>query len=105
MSDNVPPEQEIGIAFSGAVVYGIYLLTFAQSLRWQLLTDEGWVIRRKPHWGMVIVTISIFALTTSYLSLLLFRNTQTLYDILNHIPSSVPDGRVPWTTTVIVSVC
>ena len=105
MSDNVPPEQEIGIAFSGAVVYGIYLLTFAQSLRWQLLADEGWVIRRKPHWGMVIITISIFALTTSYLSLLLFRNTQTLYDILNHIPSSVPDGRVPWTTTVIVSVC
>lgn len=105
MSDNVPPEQEIGIAFAGAVIYGIYLLTFAQSLRWQLLTDEGWVIRRKPHWGMVIITISIFALTTSYLSLLLFRNTQTLHDIFNHIPSSVPDGRVPWTTTVIVSFC
>lgn len=101
--DNVPPENEIVIAFAGALSYGIYLLTLGHCLRWLLFADEGWTTRPKRNWSMITITILIFALVTTFLLLLAWRNTKTVHDIINHIPSNVPDGKTPWINTVIVS--
>ncbi|KAF9482953.1 hypothetical protein BDN70DRAFT_929607 [Pholiota conissans] len=99
--DNVPPEKEIVIAFTGALSYGIYLLTLCYCLRWLLFSDEGWTARRRRNWPMIAITLSTFTLVTAYLALLLYKNTKTLHDIINHIPPSNTEGRVPWTSTVI----
>jgi hypothetical protein len=101
--DNVPPEKEIVIAFTGALSYGIYLLTLSYCLRWLLFADEGWTARKRRNWSMITITIAIFLLVTAYLALTLYKNTKTLHDIINHIPSDVPKGKLPWTSTVIVS--
>ncbi|KAF9473813.1 hypothetical protein BDN70DRAFT_997441 [Pholiota conissans] len=99
--DNVPPEKEIIIAFTGALSYGIYVLTLCYCLRWLLFSDEGWTARRNRKWSMVIISIAIFVLVTAYLAVGLYRNTKTIHDIINNIPANNPDGKIPWTSTVI----
>ncbi|KAF8186825.1 hypothetical protein BJ912DRAFT_970918 [Pholiota molesta] len=85
--DNVPPEKEIVIAFTGALSYGIYLLTLSYAC-------DGWTARKRRNWSMITITLLYFSLT-------LYKNTKTLHDIINHIPSDVPKGKLPWTSTVI----
>jgi len=49
-----------------AVLYGLYLATFAQCLRWLLYDDGGWVLRTSKNVNhvMLITAILIFAFTS-----------------------------------------
>ena len=52
-----------------ALMYGIYLTTFAHCLRWLLIDDEGWKLRRGINWHMLITSILLFLLSTTDLTL------------------------------------
>ena len=57
--------------FVQALLYGIYFTTLAHSLRWLLLDDEGWKVRRRINWFMLIISILLFLLSTTDLVLTL----------------------------------
>ena len=56
-------------AFVQTLMYGMYVTTFAHCLRWLLLDDEGWKIRRRINWSMLIISILLFLLSTTALAL------------------------------------
>jgi hypothetical protein len=57
--------------FVQAMMYGVYLATFAHCLRWLIYQDEGWKLRPRGgiNWPMLTATIAIFFLSTVDLSL------------------------------------
>jgi hypothetical protein len=50
-----------------AILYGFYLDTFAQCLRWLLCEDQGWKLRPrgKMNRAMLTITVLILALTSA----------------------------------------
>ena len=64
-------EQYLRGMFIQAMMYGVYLATFAHCLRWLIYQDEGWKLRPREglNWPMLTATISIFILSTADLSL------------------------------------
>ena len=50
--------------FAQAVIYGLYVETFFQCLRWLLLDDKDWNIRKKINWSMLTIGITLFTLMT-----------------------------------------
>ncbi|KAF8956232.1 hypothetical protein BDZ97DRAFT_1763981 [Flammula alnicola] len=101
--DNIPVEKEIMVVFTESLLYGMYLITLAQCLRWQLFADDGRAARAQHNWSMVTITVLIFALTTVYMSVGLFKSTKIVRDAVHDIPSG-PPGLVPWTTVVACTV-
>ncbi|KIL63866.1 hypothetical protein M378DRAFT_79145 [Amanita muscaria Koide BX008] len=50
--------------FTHGLLYGIYLATLIQCLRWLTFTDEGWKPREKINTVMILTTIFIFLMST-----------------------------------------
>ena len=57
--------------FVQALLYGIYVTTLAHCLRWLLLDDEGWTLRRKINWSMLTISVLLFPLLTTTLAFVL----------------------------------
>ena len=57
--------------FVQTLLYGTYVTTFAHCLRWLLLDDEGWKLRRRTNWSMLIISILLFLFSTADLALTL----------------------------------
>jgi hypothetical protein len=57
-------EESIIPVFAQAAMYGLYIGTSAQCLRWLLLDDKDWNIRKKINWTMLTIAIFIFILMT-----------------------------------------
>ena len=55
--------------FVRATMYGIYAVTFANSLRWLLLEDTSWKLRKVINWRPLAVTSIIFVFLTTDLVL------------------------------------
>ena len=60
-------------AFMYAIVYGIYLATFAHCLRWLTFEGKGWETRQSHniHWGMLTTAILLLILSTTSLGAML----------------------------------
>ncbi|KIL55387.1 hypothetical protein M378DRAFT_90968 [Amanita muscaria Koide BX008] len=50
--------------FTHGLLYGIYLATLIQCLRWLTFTDEGWKPREKINTVMILTTIFIILMST-----------------------------------------
>ena len=48
-----------------AILYGLYLATLVQCLRWLLFDDDGWKFRAHINWFMLTVTLFIFLFSTA----------------------------------------
>ena len=57
------------VTFVQTLLYIIYVTTLAHCLRWLLLDDEGWKLRRGIDWTMWIASILLFLLSTIDLAL------------------------------------
>ncbi|KAM6501663.1 hypothetical protein JOM56_001640 [Amanita muscaria] len=55
--------SEIGLAavFTQAALFGLYTLTLLHCLRWLLYQDEGWKLRDRTRWLMLVTTLILFA--------------------------------------------
>jgi hypothetical protein len=85
------------VRFCGAVCFAFYLVTFGQTLRWQLFTDEGWKFRRHRHDIILTITILIFVFTTTYIALGLQKGMQDVYlAVYGH---NMP-GYLDWASTI-----
>ncbi|KIL58167.1 hypothetical protein M378DRAFT_15738 [Amanita muscaria Koide BX008] len=49
-----------------ASLYGLYVTTFWICLRWLMLADKGWGLRRPFDWPMLVAAIIIFASFTTW---------------------------------------
>ncbi|KIL60085.1 hypothetical protein M378DRAFT_130858 [Amanita muscaria Koide BX008] len=47
-------EGDVVSIFVQAILFGLYLASLAHCLRWQLVDDEGWRLRTKINWAMLI---------------------------------------------------
>lgn len=54
--------QSIATTFMNGLLFGIYFITACFANRWLLFTSEGWKLRRRIHWMIVVVTNLIAAL-------------------------------------------
>ena len=100
--DNISPEDEFAVVFASASLYGIYLISFVQCLRWQLLTGKGWTIMWRWNRTTVNIVLVIFALTTAYVSLGLYKSRRLVYATVHNTRTSAP-GLQPWFSVAIVS--
>ena len=55
--------------FVQTLLYGIYVTTLVHCLRWLLLDDEGWTLRRRMSWFILIISILLFLFSTADLAL------------------------------------
>ena len=55
--------------FVQAILFGMYIATLAHCLRWFMYEDEEWKLRKTTHWPLLVITILIFLLSTSYLAI------------------------------------
>ncbi|KIJ24879.1 hypothetical protein M422DRAFT_274243 [Sphaerobolus stellatus SS14] len=55
------PVQTLADVWAEALFLGLYLPTLFHCLRWLLWTDEGWKLRKKIDWTILIVTLLIAA--------------------------------------------
>lgn len=101
--DNISPEDELAVVFASASLYGIYLISFALSLRWQLFkTGKGWRTMWRWNRTTVNIVLIIFALTTAYVSLGLYKSRTLVYATTHNTRTSAP-GLQPWYSVAIVS--
>ena len=64
-------QSKLYATFVQTLLYGIYVTTLAHCLRWLLLDDGGWKLRKKINWSMLIISILLFLLSTTDLALTL----------------------------------
>jgi hypothetical protein len=95
-----PAYKDVPVRFFGAAVYAFYLVTFGQTLRWQLFSDEGWQFRRNRQNIILTATILIFAFTTIYIALGLQEGMQIVYSAVYE--QNMP-GFAVWLSTIGVS--
>lgn len=50
-----------------AILFGLYSASFIHCVRWLLFEDEGWRVRKKVSWFLVITTLLIFFLSMGLL--------------------------------------
>ncbi|KAM6502577.1 hypothetical protein JOM56_002554 [Amanita muscaria] len=65
-------EGDVVAIFVQAILFGLYLASLAHCLRWQLVDDEGWRLRTKINWAMLIIAIFLFLLLTIDLAIRLY---------------------------------
>lgn len=95
--EDIPPHRVLPVLFTGGVCFAFYLVTLGQTLRWQLFADEGWKFRRHRNNLILTATVSIFACTTIYITLGLYRGMGNVYDaVYGH---KMP-GFVDWIPTI-----
>ncbi|KAF8636429.1 hypothetical protein AX17_003611 [Amanita inopinata Kibby_2008] len=71
-------EAAVIATFVQAILYGLYISTLLHCLRWLTFRDEGWSLRKDIKWPMLIVTIAIFALSTSDIAASLVSTLRSL---------------------------
>lgn len=61
-------QQSDAIMFTIGILFGLYIITACFANRWLLFSDEGWKLKKRIHWLMVIMTnvlvVLIFVDTT-----------------------------------------
>ena len=66
------PQEILLIAlFTQATLYGLYVATLIDCLRWLIFTDDGWKQRDRVNKLMLITTVVIFLLSTVNLAIVL----------------------------------
>lgn len=101
-SGAIPTEDEVVVIFASSVLYGVYLVSFALCLRWQIFTEEGWKTMIQRSRTTLLIVIMIFVLTTAYVSLEVHKSWDTISAAVNHTMTSAP-GKIPWYSVAIVS--
>ncbi|KIL61444.1 hypothetical protein M378DRAFT_855503 [Amanita muscaria Koide BX008] len=61
-SIRIPP------SFMAAILFGLYLASFAHCVRWLLFEDEGWKVRKKVNRVLATTTLLVFFLSTVSIS-------------------------------------
>ncbi|KIL61455.1 hypothetical protein M378DRAFT_32881, partial [Amanita muscaria Koide BX008] len=54
--------------FMAAILFGLYLASFAHCVRWLLFEDEGWKVRKKVNRVLATTTLLVFFLSTVSIS-------------------------------------
>ncbi|KAF9482986.1 hypothetical protein BDN70DRAFT_874406 [Pholiota conissans] len=102
--DNISVEDELAVVFASASLYGIYLCSLAYCLRWQVFTQSegGWEAEWRRNKTTLTIVLIIFALTTSYVSLGLFKSRTLVYHTLHNLRT--PPGIQPWYSVAICTI-
>ncbi|KAF8186764.1 hypothetical protein BJ912DRAFT_970649 [Pholiota molesta] len=100
--DNISVEDELVVIFASALLYGVYLCSLAYCLRWLLFAHDEWRTQWKRNRTTIVIVLAIFILTTSYVSLGLFKSRTLVYNTVNKLRSS-PPGIQPWYSVAIRS--
>ncbi|KIL56988.1 hypothetical protein M378DRAFT_16570 [Amanita muscaria Koide BX008] len=66
-------EISVIVTFVQAILYGFYIATLLLCIRWLLYDDEGWSLRKRVSWPMVVVATIIFLFSTTSLGTSLWR--------------------------------
>ncbi|KAF9474375.1 hypothetical protein BDN70DRAFT_899007 [Pholiota conissans] len=104
-------QERIGALFVAALVTGMYLCTLVYSLRWLLFNDQGWRLRKRINWIMLVATVTLFALSSTHIILAATSTVIYIDNIVNMAPgnprfvNAVPaDPKLPWSATVMCTV-
>ena len=92
-------QESIAALFVGALGTGMYLCTFAYSLRWLLYSDQGWKRREKIDWKILTPTLAMCTLTCTHIALAAVLTVEWTTNAVNHVPTS---NKVAWPATVMV---
>ncbi|KAF9451091.1 hypothetical protein P691DRAFT_787881 [Macrolepiota fuliginosa MF-IS2] len=65
----IPAANEVACAFTSALMLGVYLVTFAFTVRWLLFANEGWNKRKNISWPMIFTAIFMFVIITAHTAL------------------------------------
>ncbi|KAF8959370.1 hypothetical protein BDZ97DRAFT_1922901 [Flammula alnicola] len=96
----LPPDQDVASIFVGALFYGLYLATLFHCIRWLVFIDEGWRIRKKISWTMLIVTLTLWVLSTISRALELRNTMVQVVSESKPKPPPPPSGDIGSTTTL-----
>jgi hypothetical protein len=77
-----------------SILYGLYTATFVHSIRWLIFDDDGWKLREKMNWFMILITTLIFIFSTVDLG----ASVPLTFDIMGY---SLPG----YLTINIINVC
>ncbi|KJA18692.1 hypothetical protein HYPSUDRAFT_920383 [Hypholoma sublateritium FD-334 SS-4] len=91
-------QESIAALFVGALGTGMYLCTFAYSLRWLLYSDQGWKLRQKIDWKILTPTLAMCTLTCTHIALAAVLTVEWTTNAVNHVPTS---NKVAWPATVM----
>ncbi|KAJ3564634.1 hypothetical protein NP233_g8166 [Leucocoprinus birnbaumii] len=61
--------KSIALTFTGTFAFGLYFATLLVCLRWLLVADEGWKLRRTIRWSTLVITLLIFGCNVAYLAM------------------------------------
>lgn len=61
------PSKSAAMTFIQSILYGLYIATFVECLRWLMFENEGWKLRRckQMRWSFIIIAIIVFAISTA----------------------------------------
>ncbi len=95
--------QSIGTTFTNGLLFGLYLITACFANRWLIFTYDGWKLRRRIQWTMVVITnlIAALILVDAVLAVLIPMNQMTFVERGNK-PEDWKD--YPWDSIVKVSL-
>ncbi|KIJ41913.1 hypothetical protein M422DRAFT_780142 [Sphaerobolus stellatus SS14] len=98
------PDKVLAEAWVDALFLGIYLTTFVRCLRWLVWADEGWKLRKKINWTMLIITLLISGCIFTNMVVFLQSRMESLRpDHLAAPPSKV--GTINAPTWVDIVIC
>lgn len=88
-------QQSVAIVLTIGLLTGIYVVTACFANRWLLFSDEGWKLKKRIYWLMVIIanTLTVLILTGTALNVRIPMN-QSAFVEGGHTPEQWVDA--PW---------
>ncbi|KAM6502913.1 hypothetical protein JOM56_002890 [Amanita muscaria] len=90
-------EGNVFATFLQAILFGLYLASLAHCLRWQILDDEGWRLRKKISWAMLIVAVLLFLFSTIDLAI-------SLYMTIAAVQGDIRSYSYPWAVNTVLEI-
>ena len=93
--------EEIGgviAVFVQSILYGLYSATFVHCIRWLTFNDDGWKLREKMNWFMILMTTLLFIFSTANLG----ATVPLMFTILG--PSTVDFLKLDVTNVCLICV-
>ena len=97
--DNTDNDWIVSLLLAG-VATGLYLCTLFFCLRWLLFDDQGWRLRKKINWTLLMTTLFLFVLSTTHVTMAAKSTVILVQEDIRGVP---PSPKLPWTSVVMVS--
>ncbi|KAF8993892.1 hypothetical protein BDQ17DRAFT_1331410 [Cyathus striatus] len=100
----LPPNQDVASVFVAALFHGLHFSTLLHCLRWLIYADEGWKLRKKINWVFVTISLVLFTLSTTNISLSL-HNAMVYVMNVPQKPPKITVGVAPQPTWEAIVIC